>query len=227
MQSLKWKRPKRIQWIVIGLCVAPFLNLLHYANQYQLGFGELKVLFLNLPNLAIPFLITPFLLAYGIYHAKPWAYFSFLGFAILLVGYNVYVSFKVQSLRNYSASLQSLFLLVVIGILLNEEISAPYINPGVRGWRLKKRKKMEIPVRVNGIQTRTKDISRVGAYLDIDPNLFELGKLISMEIGLKTEMLLVEAEVLRVGDLGIGVSFRNLSKVKLQILNNYIKQNEE
>jgi hypothetical protein len=100
MQSLKWKRPKRIRWIVVGLCLSPFLNLLHYANQYQLGFGDVSVLVLNLPNLTFPFLMAPFVLAYGIYHAKSWAYFSFLAFAILLVGYNLYVSFKILSFRN-------------------------------------------------------------------------------------------------------------------------------
>ena len=59
MQSLKWKRPKRIRWIVIGLCLSPFLNLLHYANQYQLGFGDVSVLVVNLPNLTVNVNLAP------------------------------------------------------------------------------------------------------------------------------------------------------------------------
>ena len=57
--SLKWKRPKRIRWIVVGLCLSPFLNLLHYANQYQLGFGDVSVLVLNLPNLTVNVNLAP------------------------------------------------------------------------------------------------------------------------------------------------------------------------
>jgi hypothetical protein len=87
MQSLNWKRPKRIRLITLILVLSPFLNLVHFAMQYRLSIFQWKELLLNLPNMALPLLIAPFVLAYGIHNAHRWAYFTFLSFAAILISY--------------------------------------------------------------------------------------------------------------------------------------------
>jgi hypothetical protein len=110
---------------------------------------------------------------------------------------------------------------------LNTEIAAPYRNPGVRGWRLKKRKELELPITLNEVETSTKDISLTGAFIHTNSEKFKLGTPVKLKLSKGNRNLSLDGEVLRLADSGIGVAFSFTSKEIKNTLKSILKQKEE
>ncbi len=90
---------------------------------------------------------------------------------------------------------------------------------GAVGWRLEKRKPIQISVKINDFVTQTKDISPTGVYADYANSDLQPNQKVSLEFSYLDNTFSLESGIVRVDPNGIGIAFRNLNKENETLLN--------
>jgi len=110
--------------------------------------------------------------AAGVYAVRPWGWYLFIGFSVVLIGYNLLVFFFLNP--NYDLALVIGFILVVTlicAVFFRRHVYSPYFNPRLRWWEVATRYKVSLDATLlleNGgeIHGHVLDISRTGCFVD-------------------------------------------------------------
>lgn len=104
-------------------------------------------------------------------------------------------------------------------------------NPRIRWWMVAARKEIMIPVYVtqgrgHQIQTKTKDISKTGAFIESQLKNPQLGEIVDLNLKISTlQQLQLKAEVVRFHEdrEGFGVRFQDMAATEKKMLDKYLQ----
>jgi hypothetical protein len=179
------KTPIAILIIAFLFFILPILSYLATADFFQLRVWEFFKILKIMQPFQLLIIVFSWLVAYGILARKKLGYYSFLGFAIAIISYNLWliISFSLGKsfyIAGYPLTTQDLwgnftltfFLLTSVYYFINQEISAPYFSPESRGWRRNPRETIPLEFTLKlGNETwnsRSINISSTGAMVPVD-----------------------------------------------------------
>ncbi|MBP7283043.1 MAG: PilZ domain-containing protein [Leptospiraceae bacterium] len=202
--------PKTILSAGVFLIFYPIVNLFGIAFYYK-NFS-LDFLSKNISIVQFILIFFPVIIGIGLIRIQKWAWYSFLIYAILLIGFNFYGAIKNPVLFNYISILEVIVVSFLIAYFLRKDISSPYFKLYPRGWRGEKRKPIQKNLLIDNISKTTRDFSEAGFYVDWDnPNL-ELNSEVTVEIKNGSDKQKFPAGVVRIDSNGVGFAFRRLTK---------------
>ena len=91
------------------------------------------------------------------------------------------------------------------------------------GWRLQKRKPIEMEVSVNGKSLKTTDVSSTGFYAVWVDCPYNINQEVNVHFALENKVYDLQAVIVRVGATGVGVAFRGLQKLVSKELSGFVK----
>jgi hypothetical protein len=214
-------RPKTLIIFGILFLLFPIINYLNLSFQYDIKFYKILLMLKIIGIIPIILLITALLIGIGLLKIKKWGFWLFLFYSPLLIIYNLYVTIKYPAGFNIFALAQALFGTVAIFYFLRKDISAPYMRMYPRGWRLEKRKPIQIPIRINATAANTKDISPTGVYVDYINSDLQPNEIVNLEFKYEDTLFSIQSGIVRIDPDGIGIAFRNLSREEDKLLNKF------
>lgn len=165
------KRPLAITLIALIYLLEPIGNALIAALANDLPLFGSQGIFAHLIWSDWLILAMFPVVAAGVYAVRPWGWYLFIGFAIVLIGYNLTVFFFLNP--NYDPTLVIGFILVitlVCSVFFRRHVYSPYFNPRLRWWEVAARYKVDLEATLlldNGaeIHCHVLDISRTGCFV--------------------------------------------------------------
>ncbi len=206
----------------------PIVNYINFAYQLEVSPKDFLLILSRIDSIALILAIFPIVIGIGILLVKKWGWWSFLGYSIIVLFYNliVLISEPNQLIPNLVNLIQSLIGFSAIFYFLKPDISAPYMNVDKRGWRFQKRKPVEIPVKLNSILTKSIDLSATGLYVEWKGIDFELGQEVNIEFEFALKKFSTKAGVVRIDAVGLGLAYRNLEKQTIEELSKWVGSKE-
>ncbi len=166
--------------------------------------------------LVVFFWLTAIPLAYGLYKVRLWAWYYFLVHSIGMFLLSLVSS---KGLHVTSATAVDALFLLPIGYFISHAIRVPYFNPRVRWWEQTSRFQHSLPVKLNGVECSTYDLSREGAFVAQSESLaLTAGQTVTLEIQLDQETIRGSATVRWVNEkkdkypAGYGIQFNHVSR---------------
>lgn len=169
-------------------------------------------------------MLLPIPVGIGIINVKRWGWQLFLVYASLLILYNLQVFVFNFKLYNFAALFNSILGFAAIAYFVRKDISAPYFKMYPRGWRLQKRKPIEMKISVNGKELKTTDVSSTGVYALWSDCPYELNQAVNVKFALENNVYDLQAGVVRVDENGMGLAFRGLPKLVSKELSSFVKE---
>lgn len=110
--------------------------------------------------------------AAGVYSVRKWAWYLFMAFSTVLIGYNVFVYLFWNP--NYSLGLILFFIVVITAVsavFFRRQVYAPYFNPRLRWWEIAARYRVTLDVRIltsdhGSVDAHILDLSETGCFVD-------------------------------------------------------------
>ena len=211
----KRKRLARPKLLVLFACLfflLPFFNVYFAARRFTPGalpswatLGQMSVL-MHIVT------FVPIFVGIGLLSMKRRGFLLFVVYAIFAIAYNSYEAVILPSVRNFSAALQTYFLMIAAGYFARVEIFAPYFNPNVRGWRWTDRRPIRMDVNVSGNNLKTRDFSSRGIYVEWSDCHLELNSGVQVSFRLGKKDFTVDGGIVRTDHEGVGIAFRNLDR---------------
>ncbi|MBE7439235.1 MAG: hypothetical protein HS115_12325 [Spirochaetales bacterium] len=214
---LSSERRKRIlpprSLVVLGWFVAvfPLLNYFYLANAMQTSWRYPTFLLLPGVRWVLPALILAPLAAWGLLRIKKWGWYAFLFFALYLMAHNGLALLKNPAFSNVGALVSVTFGTIIAIYICQKDVAAPYFRMYPRGWRYQKRYPVQIPVKINGKEFQTTDLSDSGFYVEMDSTEREaltVGQ--ACQVELQGQMR--DAGVVRLDDTGVGFALRKTGR---------------
>lgn len=204
------------------LCL-PVINYFGIAAQYQIPF-ELPALVLRaMPPILIVLWLAPLPIGAGLLLVKRWGWQSFLVYSLILIGYNLYVFVADSDRYNMAALITTTLGVAMVIFFVRKDMSAPYIKSYPRGWRYQRRRPVVTPVRVDGRDLATRDLSEAGFYVDWEGCTLAPNSAVNIELKLDSETLKLQGGLVRIDDHGAGVAFRGLTRAHRRSLKNFLR----
>ena len=145
------RRPWTLLFFGIAFLLLPFLNYLGITSQLQIS-PQMPVVALKLLNpVELILLFTPILVGIGLLAVKRWGWWLFLAYAVVLIVHNIYALARSPGYYNAGALIQTILGVAAVLYFVRRDISAPYMRMYPRGWRIQKRKPVEVEVLVDGV----------------------------------------------------------------------------
>lgn len=231
-------RPITIKAIAVLLILSPFLNIYEY-----LFFGRTSHWLLvrhDFSFQSVIGLVTMLLAIFsgiGLYYIKRWGWYLFLGFSGYVTVFSVVRLFMVKT--GFAVMITSL-LVVVLAItiyLISRNTRLPYLSNQFRGWRIRDRIPLAIPVQIQldenpdvSIATKTIDFSELGALVELAPDAYPLTlgqrMQIQFNIGARDPIILsgvvVQVRESAPGAFLVGLKFVRVRRDKRAIIERFI-----
>jgi hypothetical protein len=173
------KRPLSIIIIALIYLFEPMGNvcIAAYVNKLPI-FGEIGLLSHLLWTDWVILLLFP-VVALGIYSVKKWGWYLFVGFSIVLIGYNLLVYFFLNP--NYNFLTLFAFILMITAtsaVFFRKHVYSPYFNPRLRWWENATRYRVTLNSKLfthneGTINCQILDISETGCFTDYKGELTE------------------------------------------------------
>ncbi|MCB1319718.1 MAG: DUF2127 domain-containing protein, partial [Leptospiraceae bacterium] len=205
MSRVRYRLPKAL--IVFGsiLIASPVLNYFALASSLGIPFSYPRLVLSFVNPWIVPLLILPVIIGVGLLRIKKWAWYLFMIYAPVLIGYNVYVLIERPDAFNISALLITILFGAALVFIAHKDISAPYVKMYPRGFRLEKRRPLQLELTINGQPRTTRDLSDTGVYVDWPDCPLEPGHTVKLQHPeLNGER---SATVVRVDAAGVGLFF--------------------
>ncbi len=205
-------RPKPLILTGIIFFILPFLNVIFISIQLNIGFFSISSLLSALHPIQTILLLFSFIVGFGLLAVEKWGYYLFLSYSAILIIHNLYVLFENAVLYNLGALLQTILGSIAILYFIRKDISAPYMKMYPRGWRLEKRKPIELDVFISEKKLITKDLSLSGLYVNWIDCPYQLNDDVMVIFEIGSDKFRLEAGIVRIDAYGVGIAFRNLEK---------------
>lgn len=157
------------------------------------------------------FLFFPIVVGVGLLLVKKWGWWVFIGYSVLLIGYNSFLFATAHNAWNMGSLVRAILGTAIVIYFARKDISAPYFKMYPRGWRLQKRIPILTEVQVDEKRLKTKDISVRGLYVDWDNCKLELSSEVIMNLQLNDRSLSIKGGIVRIDPAGIGIAFREIT----------------
>lgn len=206
----------------------PIVNYINFAYQLEVSPKDFSVILSRIDSIALILAIFPVVVGIGILLVKKWGWWSFLAYSVTVLFYNliVLISEPNQLISNLLNLVQSLIGFSAMFYFLKPDISAPYMNVDKRGWRFQKRKPIEIPIFLNGVPTKSIDLSATGLYVEWKGSDFELNQEVDISFEFALTKFSTKAGIVRIDAVGLGLAFRNLDKLTIEELSKWVHSKE-
>lgn len=216
-------RPKTLIIFGILFLLLPFLNYYFLSRQLGVSLKSFQIIFLYSDIFALILMLLPIPVGIGIINVKRWGWQLFLVYAGILILYNLQVFVFNFKLYNFVALFNSIIGILAILYFVRKDISAPYFKMYPRGWRLQKRKPIEMEVSVNGKSLKTTDVSSTGFYAVWVDCPYNINQEVNVHFALENKVYDLQAGIVRVDETGVGVAFRGLQKLVSKELSGFVK----
>lgn len=204
-------RPLTLVLFGVLFLVLPFLNYFTFAYQSRIPLQLVWVVLRAMDPVFLILTLMPFAVGVGLLAVKKWGWYSFLVFAGLLIGYNLFTLAVNPVLTNLGALLNALLGCAAAFYFVRRDISAPYMKMYPRGWRYQKRRPHRIGVQIDGEERETSDMSASGFYVEWENCPYQPNDTVRIKFDREQEQFDIEGGVVRVDDRGAGFAFRGLT----------------
>lgn len=204
--------PRTILAISLILFLSPIYNLVLQTKAQGLNLQFSSIFKLRFQYYDFFFLFAPVVSALGLIRIKKWGWYLFLFYSLILISFNIYATIKYFTVLNLYSLFESSFVFLAIVYFLQKDISAPYFKLYPRGWRLEKRKPIQVKLKINSKEFLTRDISDKGFYVDWIDVPLEINSEVNVDIPFKEETKTLKAGLVRIDEKGAGFAFRNLNR---------------
>lgn len=198
---------------------------------YGHGFQELPLIFQKLTGFNWVCIACLLMLSYMAWNGTRWLYVG-IPFTMAVVVWNNFL----VGYWGYDYSLTTTFYssLLFSGLCLFPFLphyAAVIQNPKLRWWLVAARKEIMIPVyitqgRGQQFQTKTRDISKTGAFIESQLESPRLGEVLDLNLKINTlQQLQLKAEVVRFqeDEDGFGVRFQDMTSPEKRLLDKYLQ----
>lgn len=220
------KRPVALTVFGIFFLVFPFVNFFYIAG--QTGYRLSNPLFLLLPGIwpVSLFMVAAFIVGLGLLKVKRWGWRLFLTFALCLIAYNLLTIIIQWNAYNIGSLLRSILAIAAVLYFCQKDVSAPYFKMYPRGWRMEKRRPVQISLTIDTHPFITRDFSPSGFYVDWEDCAdFHLpGDSVEIIILIENEQFDFEGGVVRMDENGAGIALRNMNREKRKKLRTLIRK---
>lgn len=206
------RRPLTLVIFGLAFLILPVFNYLGMTNQLGLPLAQIRASFSLLSSIEIALLLIPLAVGLGLLLVKRWGWWLFLGYAFVLILYNLYALIRTPGLYNSLALVNTVVGMVAVFYFLRKDVSAPYMRMHPRGWRLQKRRPIQFEVIVDGIRRRTIDASMAGLYIAWEDCYRSPGEEVHLTFVVSGTEYKTRAGLVRVDEDGAGVAFRDTSR---------------
>lgn len=217
-------RPKTLVIFGVLFLLLPFLNYDLLSRQLGVSVQNFRIILFHSDLFALFLMLLPIPVGIGIINVKRWGWQLFLVYASLLILYNLQVFVFNFKLYNFAALFNSIIGFVAIAYFARKDISAPYFKMYPRGWRLQKRKPIEMDVTVDGKKLKTTDVSSTGFYALWADCPYELNQAVNVHFTLENKVYDLQAGIVRVDQNGVGIAFRGLPLLVSKELSGFVKE---
>lgn len=180
---------------IVGLLMGPsYLYYQLWLRSYDLHatFGSIEPVHLFFTVLTVP-------VAIGVFSVRPWGYFTYLGYSVLLVAYFLYEYFTSPLMHNYGLLLGAVGILGAVSLLIQRHVTAPYFNPRLRWWERDPRYRVNLQAEfvIDGDTRKAQilDVSLSGCYAVLDTRV-SAGDPVTVELRLMDHHVRVLATVI-------------------------------
>ncbi len=202
------KTPPGLKLAGLAYLLLPAANLVYgfiaVGGSWRQLLGSYSILALLL------FLSAPFVAA-GLLRVRRWGYFAFLTHAGILIGYSLALFLAEPSVARSGEIFRSAIALLLLGYFLQRDISAPYLNPGWRGFRQRPRQTIQTGIQIGDQRATTRDLSVLGCYVSLPNNSMDqtkIGQALRIKLQLHHGLTLeLNAEAVRTDPDGLGLRF--------------------
>jgi hypothetical protein len=125
------------------------------------------------------------------------------------------------------APIQTLLVLAALLYFLRKDVYSPYMMLRRNGWRLYRRYDLSLPIKLDGLEVRTLNISAGGALIDWHPNPKKEGDPIQLELRVDDQTFQMEGGITGVHLNGTGIAFRYLSRETTNRLRDTLSEMEK
>lgn len=205
-------RPPMLVVFGVLLMILPILNYFWIARTLEIHHSlPWHVLSAVHPSVLL-FLAAPLPIGFGLLLVKRWAWRAFLVYGVALVIHNVASLLLAPAAYNAVALIQTAVGIAAILYFVQPDISAPYMRMHPRGWRMERRKPIEMEILVDGVPRRTRDVSERGVFVDWPDCPHEPNGSVQITIESAGVQINIEGGVVRVDPDGAGIAFRGADR---------------
>lgn len=218
-------KPVHIIFITIGLLLVPVVYLarvLIFLNANPVQMSPLAIfLFAQLT-------MVSFIIAYGIWKVRLWAFYALIGFGFLTTVLDLYS----WQFENFQLSWWILldFVAVIAGLtlIIQENVRKPYFNPKIRWWETATRIRVDVPATLFIADKKHEililDVSSTGCFADIDFPI-EIGQVLKIDINHDLVKFESDAVVVRKSENpeGYGLMFKDTNSANSKLMKQILK----
>lgn len=217
------KRPFSLIFFGIFFILLPVINYASKVIWYGVSIFSFEAIYQSFGTVGSVLLLLSIIVGIGLLIPQKWGWFAFVIYAPLLITYNAASLINNQSSYNIGALIQSIIAFLAIGYFLQRDKLSVYLNIYPRGWRLKKRKEISIPISINDKFYKSKNIGVRGVYILFTDCPFSLTEEVNLKMDLNGKEIATKGGVARIDQDGVGIAYRNMDKKSREMLARFIK----
>jgi hypothetical protein len=217
-------RPKTLLIFGLIFLIIPFVNYYFLASNMGLPLTKFRIVLFHSDIFALVLLLMAFVVGAGLLLVQRWGWYFFLFYATCLIVYDLHLFLFNFKLENFVFLFNSLVGLTAVFYFVRKDISAPYFKMYPRGWRLQKRKPIEVDVEIDSKQFKTTDLSSGGFYLLWNECPYEINQRVTFTLKLEDKTHFLQGGLVRIDENGVGIAFRNNSSLVEKDLASYLKK---
>jgi hypothetical protein len=201
------RRPLSITIIAVIYLLEPFGNLAvaAYANRIPL-LGKQGVLAHLIWSDWLILAMFP-VVALGVFMVRRWGWYLFLGFSLVLIGYNLWVYGYINP--HYSLGTVIAFVVMITAVsavFFRKHVYSPYFNPRLRWWEIPARYRVAINTQIltdrhGALVAQTADISESGCFVVMSSDL-QVGEQVWLVLSCRGTQINCLGRVVRQADSG-------------------------
>lgn len=211
-------KPKALVVFGMAFLALPIMNFLAFSVQNRISLQFPDRAFQSMDPVFLVLLFAPFFAGIGLIRIKKWGWYFFLGYALVLICYNLIVLFLNPVIFNLAAIINAGLGVLAVFYFTRRDISTPYMKMYPRGWRGQRREPLQIPVEIDGVQLMTRDLSRTGLYVEWPECPHDPTDAVGIRFTLEGHFFELDGGVVRVDGTGAGVAFRELNDEQERML---------
>lgn len=222
-------RPVRLTLIAVFFLLLPIANYVIRAVMHDVSMLNPREVFDNIDTLPLILMLAPWLVAVGLFFVRIWGWYAAVVYGMLLLGYNFYALVANPTLYNFFTLSQVIVAALIIYLLGEQDLAAPYFDYSRRGWRGHARKAVRINVSVNGKPFVTSDMSNAGLCIIWRECPLQLNNAVDLNVippentDTSGELLELRGGVARIDGDYIGIAFRGLSRKQRKTIERMLK----
>ncbi|MBX9766059.1 MAG: PilZ domain-containing protein [Bdellovibrionales bacterium] len=172
----------------------------------------------------------------GLWRVKPWGYGLYLGFASLVIAFNLYQFSMYPDSIDYLNVVACALVVAGAGVLLTGDTTAPFFNPRLRWWERSERTEARIVglFTFNGqsVEKEVLDLSKTGVFSDL-PFALKVGDILHFKIQYEGIQFESDLKMIRATERphGFGLMYHktnwNQHRAISRIFNSLVKKTRE